>query len=1211
MKNNIALFWLLTALAAPVAALAQTTVSVPEETKVQNYKFEYFDNGLVQYDRREPDGVYSAGVKLVRQLKLPDQANRGTDLRAAVATGWDGAATVNRTVTTDYGTDGRFPVEVKNDLFTQETREYDARFGLPTLVSDANGVTTKFEYDSFGRKVKEERGYASATATAFVNYSSWTYERCADVSGGCAAVQGVAPVMVVTTKVYSSADAKIAPVEKRYLDRLGRELRVETESVRDGIVVLVRRDTVYNAKGQVDRASLPYVTGDTAYFAHYEYDELGRKKTETAPNGLVTSIARSGTTTTVTVHAEDGDRVRTTEVDLAGLPRKVTDPKNHAMYFVHDGQGSRTHVIDTYGNQMVSAYDAYGRRTAVTDRDVGVQLTYTPNAFGDIGSETDGLGRVTTRSFDALGRVKTVSEPDLTSTFVFDSATNGKGKLHKSYTDNGYCRTHAYDTTGRPLSNVVDIGAATPCATTATTKFTSSVTYDSAGRLLTTVFPTGLTIKNNYHATLGFQTSAYNYTGGIVGTSYWTWKGEDAFGHVTDFLLAGNVRTLKEYDPATAQLTGILTGTTGNASLGDVQQSDYDYTLVGDLRLRSDKFDLPDMFEKAQHDALGRLSSYARYTSATGSEIPGTKVSMTYDAIGNIKTKSDVGTYYYNSSGTGSVRPHAVAEIRGTVNDSLVYETGTGNLLSAVGRKFTYSSNGQITEAGAGANCHRFVYQGEGMRFQQSVYSASCSAATESSMQSQTLYLHPDAGNGLYFEREKRGSKTYYKHYLAAGGQSVGMLVTETDTVTANTAVTFSAFHQDHLGSIVATTNASGTVTERRSFDAWGRARATDGTPTDDGELPKGLASVTDRGYTMHEHLEGLGLLHMNGRAYDFTVGHFTSPDPFVPQPDDMQSYNRYAYVMNRPLNSTDPTGYFDEDKGYGGGLSSLLYGMFGVYGEGGGRGSSGQLSWTWMPSWLNGGTSANGTSGSGQFQPERSYGASMDYTAAAQFGQADNGSRGATIQQLDRAFEKAQAAGDLDGMQRLFAGYLDVAGIDPSSAMHVFMWNNVIARAQRDAGQTLGYGDIAPAAAASFYIGVSGMPTGAPRTNAGLPGTAVKGKLRIDPNGSFSKSETEAAWYMASLGKSVVLRSPKGSRADGGTSDLLVNGVRYDVYTPTSSNPNRIISSIAKKNSQAQGVVLDLTNSSVTRAQLGNVLGRVNGAGATNIRDVVIFGGN
>nr|WP_279654821.1 hemagglutinin repeat-containing protein [Pseudomonas petroselini] len=118
-----------------------------------------------------------------------------------------------------------------------------------------------------------------------------------------------------------------------------------------------------------------------------------------------------------------------------------------------------------------------------------------------------------------------------------------------------------------------------------------------------------------------------------------------------------------------------------------------------------------------------------------------------------------------------------------------------------------------------------------------------------------------------------------------------------------------------------------------------------------------------------------------------------------------------------------------------------------------------------------------------------------------------------------------------------------------------------------------------------------------------------VKGTLRIDPNGSFTQSEINSAYYMAAQGKKVELRSPVGTRAEGNTSDLLVDGIRYDVYTPTTGNADRIISAIAKKNTQTEGVVLDLSKSSVTREQLGDVLSRVNGSGAKNINDIVIIG--
>jgi hypothetical protein len=48
----------------------------------------------------------------------------------------------------------------------------------------------------------------------------------------------------------------------------------------------------------------------------------------------------------------------------------------------------------------------------------------------------------------------------------------------------------------------------------------------------------------------------------------------------------------------------------------------------------------------------------------------------------------------------------------------------------------------------------------------------------------------------------------------------------------------------------------------------------------------------------------------MNGRVYDPLLGRFLSVDPLIGDPTDSQSVNPYAYVGNRPLSATDPSGY-------------------------------------------------------------------------------------------------------------------------------------------------------------------------------------------------------------------------------------------------------------------------------------------------------------
>jgi RHS repeat-associated protein len=114
----------------------------------------------------------------------------------------------------------------------------------------------------------------------------------------------------------------------------------------------------------------------------------------------------------------------------------------------------------------------------------------------------------------------------------------------------------------------------------------------------------------------------------------------------------------------------------------------------------------------------------------------------------------------------------------------------------------------------------------------------------------------------------------------------------------------------DALDSINMIVNANdGTIASDMSYDAWGRRR----NPYDWTYTNITTSSITDRGFTMHEMLDNFDLINMNGRAYDPLLGQFLSPDPFVTNPENPQSYNRYAYCLNNPLKYTDPSGYWNQ----------------------------------------------------------------------------------------------------------------------------------------------------------------------------------------------------------------------------------------------------------------------------------------------------------
>lgn len=48
----------------------------------------------------------------------------------------------------------------------------------------------------------------------------------------------------------------------------------------------------------------------------------------------------------------------------------------------------------------------------------------------------------------------------------------------------------------------------------------------------------------------------------------------------------------------------------------------------------------------------------------------------------------------------------------------------------------------------------------------------------------------------------------------------------------------------------------------------------------------------------------------MNARYYLPGIGRFASADTVVPDPDDIQAWNRYSYVSNNPLKYVDPSGH-------------------------------------------------------------------------------------------------------------------------------------------------------------------------------------------------------------------------------------------------------------------------------------------------------------
>jgi RHS repeat-associated protein len=155
-------------------------------------------------------------------------------------------------------------------------------------------------------------------------------------------------------------------------------------------------------------------------------------------------------------------------------------------------------------------------------------------------------------------------------------------------------------------------------------------------------------------------------------------------------------------------------------------------------------------------------------------------------------------------------------------------------------------------------------------------------------------------------EKVTNAQGTHYRHYIQGGK---GTAAIHSRTVGGSNATFY--LHRDHLGSPELITNSSGGVLVRPSFAAYGERR--DGAdwdgPISSADLNT-LAGISRRGFTGHEHLDAVGLIHMNGRVYEPVAGRFLSRDPFVDGVATSQGINGYAYVHNSPLSFVDPSGF-------------------------------------------------------------------------------------------------------------------------------------------------------------------------------------------------------------------------------------------------------------------------------------------------------------
>nr|WP_321277961.1 RHS repeat-associated core domain-containing protein [uncultured Vibrio sp.] len=379
---------------------------------------------------------------------------------------------------------------------------------------------------------------------------------------------------------------------------------------------------------------------------------------------------------------------------------------------------------------------------------------------------------------------------------------------------------------------------------------------------------------------------------------YWQRSDTDAYDHTLSEVLGNGLVNSYQHNAATGRSYRIETRS-GRKSLRALH---YQYDRHNNVTSRYDE--QLGITDNWTYDAQDRvISNRIALTDKTRHGVNNPDVTgpftYRYDKLGNLTFKTGIGNYQYNTKVAG---PHAVVTANG-----LTYQYDkVGNLLRAykstgntTERTLTWTAFNKPASISRDGNKVEFFYDANHNRYLK-----------KSSDGTETFYF------GKTYERitSSKTGESQHKHFVYADGKLIALntQIRDKSNKLKNKQVRY--LHYNALNSVDMITDGYGNVVERRSYDTWGKQRAISWRSDSPAEVLQ--SAITNRGYTGHEEITEVNLIHMNGRVYDQQLGRFLSADPHIQAPYLVNSFNRYSYVMNNPLKYTDPTGFFWSEVG-------------------------------------------------------------------------------------------------------------------------------------------------------------------------------------------------------------------------------------------------------------------------------------------------------
>lgn len=908
-------------------AAGQLTAEIDERGNHTEYEYDAAGRRIVTRDAsgKETVSSYDASGKLTaRTDPLGNRTTYDYDPlgRATVTRYADGSTTQ-----TTY--DERGLVSAQTDQLGKTTRyDYDADRRL-TKITDALGNQTTYTYDEMGnqltstttqtaadcsvrnvtsRKDYDERGRVIASTDPEGGVTRWEY----DLSGTTTAM--IDPLSRHTTYVHNARDQLIETI---YPDATPNDA---TDNPR--------------TKNQYDAAGQLVASIDEAGRAtNFQYDTRGRLVKTIYPDGMFTRTEFDPAGNVTAQIDERGNRIeyeydadnRLTKArdalrnitsfgyDADGRMISQTDALNHTTQFVYDQVGNRVETDYTDGAKTTSTYDLRGQvidttdqlgRTSHEERDalgrvtahvdaLGQRTEFTYDESGHLLRRKDANGHVTMFEYDRLGRQTAIQLPPLPGQQPLRSITqyDVDGNVLNTTDYNGNTITYTYDERNRMLVKAYPDGTSrtftytlTGLPATATdTRGTTQYSYDLRNRLLSRTDPDGTQISYLYDAA-GDRTAVTTPTG-ITTYAF------DALNRQSSVTAPDGGITRYTYDPAGNLIRTVMpNGTVESRSYDALNQLIFlenrdalgavifSYTYVLGPTERVDAV-IEDAGRRVDYsyDALDRLKEEKITDAALGNRT----IDYTYDLVGNRLTMSD---------STGDVTAYSYDAM-----DRLTTET-LGNITT----QYTYDKNGNTLSRISPANTALYTWDfdnrlitadtnGDGTIDERNAYDASGNRVSVTVSGQETRFL---------IDTVHRHTQVVLEY--APGGAIQTIYVYGRHLLSQSQGGVQSYYEVDRLGSTRALTNASGVVTDRYIYDAFGNI-------------------IFHSGSTLNSYLFAgeqtdatTGLHYLRARYYDSSLGRLTSADPLRQSTAaTLATLQFYVYTGNDPVNKIDPSGMF------------------------------------------------------------------------------------------------------------------------------------------------------------------------------------------------------------------------------------------------------------------------------------------------------------